>query len=143
MDVAVSSADDGEEVDVSGGGEVAASGGGTAVLADVSGVVEAVLPEAPVSVDGVEEASEVVLELEEVSGGTEEMTFTVRDAVPVTPFWSVALYIIVCVPGLEVSTEMSETGVEVAPSTDAVMPRLRSAVGPVMCAPRSLYCEPI
>ena len=48
----------------------------------------------------------------------------------------------VCVPGAVVSTKTDEIGVEVAPSTDAIIPRLRSAVGPVIVAPRSVYVAP-
>ena len=71
-------------------------------------------------------------------------TITVRVAVPTRPFWSVALYTIVCVPATDVSIDMSAMGVEVAPSTDAVIPRLRSAAGEVVAiiAPRSAYEVP-
>src|SRR5258705_8425967 len=47
---------------------------------------------------------------------------------------------IVWVPAIDVSSWMD---VVVAPSNRVVSPRLRSAVGPVMVAPKSLYVAPI
>jgi len=47
-----------------------------------------------------------------------------REAVP-----SVALYTIACVPGTDVSSVMALAVVVAPPSTDALMPRLRSSEG--------------
>ena len=47
------------------------------------------------------------------------ITLTVREAMPVWPAWSVALYTIVCVPAAEVSTIIASMVVVAPPSTDA------------------------
>ena len=63
-------------------------------------------------------------------------TITVRVAEPVRPCGSVTTYLIVCVPAVVVSMVTVPT-VDVALSTSTVMPRLVSAAGPVIVAPRS------
>jgi len=52
----------------------------------------------------------------------------------VRPFPSVALYTIACVPGTMYQASMALAVVVAPPSTDALMPRLRSSEGPVMVA---------
>jgi hypothetical protein len=74
--------------------------------------------EVEVSVGGVE------LEVVEAFGST---TCTVRVAVPVRPEVSVTLYIIVWSPAAEVSICTASRVVVAPPSTEALMPRFKSA----------------
>ena len=62
---------------------------------------------------------------------------TVRAAVPVRPFWSTAMYSIVEVPAVAVSMWIWSSVVVAPPFTIALMPRFRSAVGPLIMAPKS------
>lgn len=121
----------------------------SALAVSVAGVEDAAIVDVS-EVGGVEVAEVLVataLPLVSVVAGVLEAlvsveaassTITVRVAVPVFPAWSVAEYTIVCVPGFDVSRAIPPIGVDVAPSSDASMPRLMSASGAVIVAPRSI-----
>ena len=80
------------------------------------------------------------------TAGLGSKTTTSRNAVPMTPFWSMAKYSMVEVPVTEVSMTIWSMVVVACPEpveglappfTVALMPRLRSFAGPVIVAPRS------
>ena len=65
-------------------------------------------------------------------------TVTVRTALPVTPFASVAMYMIVCVPVLLVSIVVEAIVLVAPPSTDTTIGSVKSCDGPMMAAPLSV-----
>ena len=73
------------------------------------------------------------------SGAT---TWTVLVTDPVRPDESAALYTIVCVPGVLETIEAEVPVATATPSTVTKTPRLVSAVGAVMSAPRSVHVSP-
>ncbi len=109
-------------------------------LVSAGAVVEA-LGAVLVSVVGVVVVSRVVVEVLVVLVvlvALGSYTTTVRTAEPTTPFWSVALYTIVCVPAAEVSIYVWSSDRGCPPSTLAMSPKLRSSLGPMIVAPKSL-----